>query len=175
MGLSDLPSVTVTIWAIYFLVLGVKRDSKFFYLAFPFFMIAFLTRYNNALLIFPIIIYLVINRDQISYKNVIGGILASILTVVPVLIFFYEQFGNIIYPFINFASTSSIATVTVKNSYYNPNVLFFLQNIPSFVGIIGVTLLILSFIALMVWIFTNLTLKENQNKHPVYKFFTEGY
>ncbi|MFZ0442661.1 MAG: glycosyltransferase family 39 protein, partial [Methanobacterium sp.] len=116
-GLSDLGSVSISIWAIYFLVLSIKRDSRFFYLAFPFAMLAFLTRYNSALLIFPILGYLLMNRDKVNLKNIIIGIIAAILSIIPVLIFFYERFGNIIYPFINFASTSTIVTVANKNPY----------------------------------------------------------
>ena len=70
-------------------------------------MFAFLTRYNSALLIFPIFLYILINKDKINFKNILIGITASILIILPVLIFFYEKFGNIIYPFINFVSTST--------------------------------------------------------------------
>ena len=47
-GFSDLASVSFSIWAFYFLILAIKKDSKFFYLAFPFVMFAFLTRYNSC-------------------------------------------------------------------------------------------------------------------------------
>ena len=73
-GFSDLASVSFSIWALYFTVLAVKKDSRFFYLVFPFFMFAFLTRYNSALLIFPIFLYILINKDKINFKNIIIGI-----------------------------------------------------------------------------------------------------
>ena len=69
-GFSDLASVSFTIWTFYFLILAVKRDSKFFILAFPFAMFAFLTRYNSALIIFPIFLYILINKDKIKFKNI---------------------------------------------------------------------------------------------------------
>ena len=68
-GFSDLASVSFSIWAFYFLILAVKKDSKFFYLAFPFSMLAFLTRYNSALLIFPIFLYILMNKDKINFKE----------------------------------------------------------------------------------------------------------
>ena len=77
-GFSDLGSISFSIWAIYLFILAVKNDSNFFYLAFPFAMFAFLTRYNYALLIIPIIIYLLINNDKINFKNIFGGIFAAI-------------------------------------------------------------------------------------------------
>ncbi len=58
LGLSDLASVSFSIWAIYFTVLAVKKDSRFFFLVFPFAMFAFLTRYNLGLLIFPILLFI---------------------------------------------------------------------------------------------------------------------
>ena len=57
--------------------LAVKKDSRFFYLAFPFAMFAFLTRYNNALLIFPILLYILINKDKVNIKNMFIGILSQ--------------------------------------------------------------------------------------------------
>ena len=165
LGLSDLASVSISIWALYFLVLSIKRDSRFFYLAFPFAMLAFLTRYNIALLIFPISVYLIMNRDKIDFKNIIIGITASILTIVPVFIFFYERFGNIIYPFINFASTSTIVTVANKNPYYDPNIFFFLEKLPSLIGLQGIV--IITFIALGIIFYSifKLIQQMQMNKH----------
>lgn len=145
LGLSDLPSVSLTIWTFYFLILSVKKDCRFFYMAFPLAMLSFLTRYNNALLIFPIFLFIIINRDKIKYKHVIGGIATSVAILLPVLIFFKDLYGNFIYPFINFTATSTITTPT-ENFYYNPNVFYFIQNFPSFVGNQGI--IILSIIAL---------------------------
>jgi 4-amino-4-deoxy-L-arabinose transferase-like glycosyltransferase len=147
-GLSDLPSVSITIWAIYFLLLAVNRNSRFFYLALPLIMFAFLTRYNNALLIFPLILYLLVNRDNLSYKNIFGGCLAAFLVIVPVLIYFNEQFGNIFYPFLNFASSSSMISGAVRNSFYDPNIFFFLEKMPFLIGIPLFIILLFTILAL---------------------------
>ena len=69
-GFSDLASVSLTIWTFYFTILAVKNDSRFFYLSFPFAMLAFLARYNSALLIFPIFLYIFINWDDIRVNTV---------------------------------------------------------------------------------------------------------
>jgi len=151
LGLSDLASVSFSIWTIYFLVLSVKKDTRFFYLVFPFFMLAFLTRYNSALLIFPIFLYILINKDKVDFKNIIIGIFLSILIILPVFLFFYENFGNAIYPFISFASSSTIIFSTT--SYYNPNIFFFLQDFPLFVGIQGVLFLLIIALAVVYFLF----------------------
>ncbi|MEN6292394.1 MAG: glycosyltransferase family 39 protein, partial [Methanobacterium sp.] len=86
-GFADIASVSLTIWAFYFLILAVKRDSKLFYLTFSFAMLAFLTRYNNALIIFPIFLYILINRHEIkNIKHLFAGILSSLLFIIPVFI-----------------------------------------------------------------------------------------
>ena len=151
-GFSDLASVSFTIWALYFMVLGVKKDSRFFYLSFPFAMFAFLTRYNNALLIFPILLYILINKDKVNFKNIIMGVTASILIIIPVLLFFHENFGNIIYPFINFESTSTGLSASAESAAYNSNIFFFLQNFPTFVGPQGIMILLIVVLGIILYL-----------------------
>ncbi len=164
LGLSDLPSVAVTIWAIYFLILAVKRNSKYFYLTIPLIMLAFLTRYNNALLIFPLILFLLINRNNVNYKNLFGGILVAFLVIVPVLIFFFEQFGSVMYPFLNFVSTSSIVSGAVRNSFYDPNIYFFLEKLPFLIGIPVFVITVCSILALFILTFYKINQLKSHNK-----------
>jgi 4-amino-4-deoxy-L-arabinose transferase-like glycosyltransferase len=152
-GFSDLASVSITIWAFYFTVLAVKKDSRFFLLSLPIFMLAFLTRYNNALLIFPIFLYILINKDKINFKQFFSGIGVSFLIIVPVLLFFYQKFGNIIYPFINFGftSTSTALTSSAESFAYNPNVLYFIQNAPVLIGPQGIFILFIILFGVLVF------------------------
>lgn len=165
-GFSDLASVSITIWAIYFTVLAIKKDSKYFYISFPLLMLAFLTRYNNALLIFPIFLYLLINKDKINFKQFFMGIGASILIIVPVLTFFYQKYGSIIYPFINFSSSSAAVTGSAETFAYNPNIFFFVQNFPSSVGLQGIFIILIILFAgaaLCLYKFTKKDLKVHKN------------
>ncbi|WP_158304883.1 glycosyltransferase family 39 protein [Methanobacterium lacus] len=142
-GFSDLASVSFTIWGFYFVVLAVNNNSKYFYLSFSLFMVAFLTRYNNALLIFPILLYLVINRDKLNFKRLFTGLGVSFLIIIPVLIFFFQKYGNMIYPFINFGSSSVISSTSAESFAYNSNVFFFIQNFPSLIGPQGIFIMII--------------------------------
>jgi hypothetical protein len=171
LGLSDLASVSFSIWAIYFLVLAVKNDSKFFYLAFPLAMLAFLTRYNSALLIFPIFLYIMINRVKINYNKFFIGIVASILTIIPVFILFYETFGNILSPFISFGSTSTIVSVTTNNPYYNPNVFFFLEKFPALIGTQGIVIILILVFSIILLLFYRLIVKT-YDKESIFHDFT---
>lgn len=165
-GFSDLASVSFSIWAMYLFILAVKNDSKFFYLAFPFTMFAFLTRYNYALLIFPIIFYLFINKNKISFKNIFGGIFAAILIIVPVLVLFYQKFGNFLYPFLNFGATSAAVSVSTESVSYNPNIFYFIQNFPTYVGVTGLLIMLILLMGSIVYLIQKFL--RNRNKINIF-------
>jgi 4-amino-4-deoxy-L-arabinose transferase-like glycosyltransferase len=167
LGLSDLASVSFSIWAFYLTVLAVRNDSKYFYLAFPFIMLAFLTRYNSALIIFPILFYILFNKDKINIKNMSLGIGLSIITILPVLLFFYEKFGSIFSPFISFGSASTVATVSAQNPFYNPNIFFFLQYFPSFVGIQGSVILLIVIMGVLLYLFFKIVTELKNKKYKL--------
>lgn len=150
-GFADLASVSITIWTFYFLILAVKDDSKYFYLTFLLAMLAFLTRYNNALLIFPIFLYILINRHKIkNIKHLVTGILASFLVMIPVFIFFFEKFGSIFYPFLSIFGTTSTSH-SAGNAAYDSNLFFFIDKFPSFIGLEGVIALFIILIGILIY------------------------
>ena len=165
-GFSDIASVSFTIWTFYFLILAVRKDSKFFYLALPFAMLAFLTRYNNALLIFPISFYILINKDKIkNIKNMFAGAFVSLLFLIPVFIFFYEKFGNIIYPFMSFFNTSTApAAISFE---YNTNLFFYIEKIYLFMGFEGILTVLI--IAVGLFIYGILNFKKPKTEKNIIK------
>jgi hypothetical protein len=162
-GFSDLSSISFSIWAIFFTIMAVKKDSRLFCLGFPFFMFAFLARYNNVLLILPIIFYILINRDKIKFKNFFIGVVASLIVIIPALIFFNEKFGNIIYPFINFGVGSTSISTATESLAYNPNIFYYLQLFPAIIGIQGFIFIIV--IALGVLVYVVHEFVNSNNKH----------
>ncbi|MCE7697944.1 MAG: glycosyltransferase family 39 protein, partial [Methanobacterium paludis] len=151
-GFSDLASVSFTIWTLYFLVSAVKKNSKFFYLVFPFAMFAFLARYNSALIIFPIALYILMNKNKTNFKNIFIGIFCAILAIIPVFIFFYEKFGNIIYPFMSFfGATSSSVPLSPENASYNSNLLYFVDKFPAFIGFDGVLIILIIVVGILIY------------------------
>lgn len=164
-GFSDIASVSFTIWAFYFLVLAVKKDSKFFYLSLPFAMLAFLTRYNNALIIFPILFYVLINKDKIKdIKDIFIGACVSLLFLIPVFIFFYEKFGSMLYPFMSFFGTSSSSSA--GSFEYNANLLFYIEKFYLFIGFEGVLIALL--IVLGFFICCVLRFKNPKNEKNIF-------
>lgn len=141
-GYPDLPSVAISIWALYFTVLAVKRDSKFFLLAFPIAMLAFLTKYNMALIIFPMFFFILVNWQKIKKQNLIIGILISLVIITPILIYYNFKYGNPLFPFLDFYSTST----GLRSEFhfdYNTDLLFYVKLFPIMLGN-GVYLIILT-------------------------------
>lgn len=134
LGFSDFTCGAFVIWAFYFLVLAVKKNSKFFILFFLFWTMAFLTRFNAALIIFPVVLYIFMNKQEIKSHKYIGwGILASFLLIIPVLWFYQIKFGNILFPFMDtFGATSR--TFSPEYHPYNVDPLFYIKGFFSYTG-----------------------------------------
>lgn len=141
-GYPDLPSVSISIWALYLTTLAVKKDSKYFLAAFPLVMISFLTKFNQVLIIFPIIFYLFINWQHIKNReNLFIGIILSSLVLIPFLIFFSWKYGNSLWLFMDFYGTSE----GIKNSQTNTDLLFYIKYIPFVIGNAGLIILLVIF------------------------------
>ena len=157
-GLTDVPSLSFSIWAIYFTVLAVKRNSKFFYLAFPFLMVAFLTRYAIAFAIFPMLLYIIINKRLLKdFKDILIGIFLSFLIFIPVLLFFYSTFGNPLYPFFSFyGATATSSPISPENFSYNSDLFYFLFRMPIYIGIESTAVFTVMLLGIMVLGISNL-------------------
>lgn len=155
-GYNDVSGVAVVIWAIYLTYLAMNKDSKYFLLSFPMAMLAFLTRFNNALIIFPIFLYILINRDKIkSSKNIFIGMLLSSLILIPLFLFFNAKFGNPLYPFLSFFQSSGGAGYTASTEHfaYNPDLLYFVKNMPVYIGAQSAVIIIFTAISFAVHLF----------------------
>jgi Dolichyl-phosphate-mannose-protein mannosyltransferase len=157
---TDVSSVGISILAILLMVLAVKKDSRFFYLSFPVTMLAFLTRFTMGLLIFPIFLLILINWAQIKgKKNILIGILLSLIVLTPVLLF-YGQFGSPIYPFLSFFGSSSGATAAGGMHFeYNPNFFYYTKLMPYLIGPEGVGVIFVILLGLFVYLFRSLKIK----------------
>jgi 4-amino-4-deoxy-L-arabinose transferase-like glycosyltransferase len=150
-GLSDIPSVSLSIWAFYFTVLAVKKNSKFFYLSFLFAMLAFLTRYTAGLIIFPIFLYLLLDRKLIkNLKDMFTGILISFLALIPALILFYNKFGNPLSSFQGFFSSTENPS-GAENYYYQPDLLFYLKKSFFYIGPGGIAIFLIILLGVIVY------------------------
>lgn len=170
-GLTDIATVCISIWALFFTVIAVKKDSKWFYLSFPLAMIAFLTRFTSVLIIFPIFLFILINLGELKHrKNIIIGILISFLFLIPVFWLLYVNFGNPLYTFLNFFSSSSgsVSEATEILYYYNPDFFYFLKIMPSLMGPQAMGVVLVIFLGILIYPFKRFINKrnflENQNE-----------
>ncbi|WP_162295442.1 glycosyltransferase family 39 protein [Methanobacterium subterraneum] len=168
-GLTDISSVSITIWAFFFTVLAVKNNSKWFYLSFPLAMISFVTRFASALIIFPVLFYILINLRCIKRKkDILIGMLFSFVILLPVFWFFYVSFGDPFYTFSSFFGTSSrsISELTGMLFFYNPDLLYFVKNMPSFIGPQAIGVVLVIFLGFLVYILKSIF---NKNKKSMEK------
>ncbi|MCE5215083.1 MAG: glycosyltransferase family 39 protein [Methanobacterium sp.] len=135
-GGIDIPGVSLSIWTIYLLVIGVNKDSKYLYLVFPLLMVAFLARYTSVILIIPIFLYLIINDNFVkNFKKIIVGVLASLALFIPFIMYFYTKLGNL-NPLINLVTSTIMgAGGAVNDLGYNPDKLYFLFNLLNYISI----------------------------------------
>lgn len=170
-GLTDTATVCISIWALLFTVLAVKRDSRWFYLSFPILMLAFLTRFTSALIIFPMFFFILINLEEIKHrKDILIGIVISFLFLIPVFWLFYVNFGNPLYTFLNFFSSSSgsVSQTTEMLFSYNPDFFYFAKAMPSLMGPQAMGVVLVIFLGLLICPFQRFMNKrkslENQNE-----------
>jgi 4-amino-4-deoxy-L-arabinose transferase-like glycosyltransferase len=148
-GYNDVPSISLGIWVLYLTYLGVNRNSRFFYIVFPLAMLAFLTKYNMALLIFPIFFYILISWNQIKRpKDIMGGMFLGGMVLVPVLLFFSMKFGNPILPFMSFFGTSGGQSTSIHFAY-NPDSLYFVKRLPLYMGKNAILIIFSIFLSLL--------------------------
>jgi len=137
-GGIDVPGIALSIWVIYFLVMGVKKNSNYLYLVFPMFIAALLVRYTDLILIFPILLYLLINNnDNIfgNFKKVGAGFLASLLLIIPFLLYFYMKLGNLS-ALTNLLTSSIFGSGSAANDLaYNPDRLYYLSHILNYISV----------------------------------------
>ncbi|MGF7119017.1 glycosyltransferase family 39 protein [Methanobacterium oryzae] len=135
-GGIDIPGVSFSIWAIYFTVLGIKKNSKYLFFVLPLIMLASLTRYTAGLILIPILLYSLINIKQIKeIKTVILGISLELILSVSAFLYFYLNLG-IMKSF--YGLLSNVITFTSKgigDVAYNPNMFYYLQYLLNYISI----------------------------------------
>ena len=137
-GTLDIPSIALSIWALYCFILAMEKNQKYFYLAFPLAVLSFLAKFPGALIFAIFATYFLSKRDIFTnikkyFRHGIGGIAAGALFVIPV--FYYYQANNIPFGFLNQAGEISARTTTSAAAIakHTTNQLFYyIEYIPRF-------------------------------------------
>ena len=144
-GSIDIPSVALTIWAMFFLILGVNKNPKFLTLALITFTISFFVRPTVILFLPVAVFYYFSKRDLLShlkdknfdykkeeYKYILLGIIIS------AIIFIFISIKVTMGDNLSFIHQSGTAIAGLQQGFndnaYNPNVFFYLENFPNFLS-----------------------------------------
>nr|WP_243687767.1 hypothetical protein [Methanobacterium formicicum] len=99
-------------------------------------MIAFLTRFTAGFIVFPIILYILMGGNYLRHlKQMLKGLMCSVLIIIPYLLFMYQKTGD---PFITITSLLSIQSESVSGlAAYSADPLYYLKTMDLFVSIQG--------------------------------------
>lgn len=154
-GTLDVPAVALSIWTIIFTILAVDKDSKYYMLSIPFFVLAVFTRYTALFLLPLILLYylskhdfftnldlLIMNRQEFSIKlksyiksEEFRNILKSCAIAFVLLIIFSATilaYGSNL-SFLTQSSTfASGSKGEVIDNAYTTDTFFYLHDFPNF-------------------------------------------
>ena len=158
-GTLDIAFVAVMVWALYFFIQAMEKNQKYFYIAFPLAVLCFFTKYVGAISVGVMVLYFMSRTNIASnikkyYKNLLGGVLAGILTSVP--FFAYFMINEIPLGFINQAasvSSQSSRVITYAGRVVHNDLFFYINsityNISSGQAFIGNLILIVAIIGVI--------------------------
>jgi 4-amino-4-deoxy-L-arabinose transferase-like glycosyltransferase len=135
-GGIDVPAVSLSIWAVYFLVKGTAGKPRFLYLVAPTLVLAVLTRYTAGLMVVPLLLYyLVKDQHRQNLKGLMVGLLVTLVLASPLLWYFYTQVGSLDVICNLLVSTATTSPAAADDVAYNPNLWFYLENLPSYISL----------------------------------------
>jgi len=157
-GTLDIPSIALSIWGLYFLILAIEKNQRYFYLALPLGILSFFAKYTGALIFAIMLVYFISKHDIIEnirkyIKHAVGGVISSLILIIPFLVYYYIE--KIPFGFITQAGEISSTTTTsaeaiakhtgnqlfyyflhIPEFVYSPQIIFGL--IISIIGLIGI-------------------------------------
>lgn len=162
-GTIDIPSISITILSIYFFVLGIEKNQKYLYLAFPLAVLGFFAKYTAGLAI-PLMVLYILSKPNIIlnikkyWKNGVLGIFLGFITTIPFLAYFL--INNIPFGFLNQAQNiASHTTGSTTNSILKVgnDLFFYFTNMPRFIysinEILAYVVIIITLIGIIIGIY----------------------
>lgn len=172
-GMSDLPSVSISIWAFLLLMHAIEKDSTYYWIAFPVLTAAFLTRFAAILMLSPIFI-LFINKANIlrDIKKIIQGFVVSVIALIPYFVYNYKIFGDIFYPIKAALGGATTLVSEIGGTPTKGTKIWYLKNLPTLITapkfqIIAVLLILISAIGLLMYLIKNFS-RHKSNKITVF-------
>ena len=136
-GSLDIPAVTFTIWLVYFSILAIKKNPKYYILVFPLFVLGFFTRYTVGLILPPLILYYFLEKsfkiklEEVKYM-LIGLVLAAALFALIASTIMSMGGGELVFDNMISGGISGNIGSTHDNAY-NPDLGYYLFNMGNFI------------------------------------------
>ncbi|OWT33190.1 hypothetical protein BGI41_03665 [Methanobrevibacter sp. 87.7] len=145
-GMLDIPGLGMSILAIYLMALGLYRNPKYYYIAFPVLILGFFTRYTVILTLPAMLMLILFTGNPLNYINrhlgkLIKGILSGLITLIAILgiykinnipFFFISQSSSISATSNPGAHTQAVATSTATAT--TNNLWYYINNLPLYIG-----------------------------------------
>lgn len=120
-GMIDIPGVSMSIWFLYFVVLSFDKNPKYLYLAFPFLVLSFFTRFTTIFMLPIAVMYWFFTYKPFIFlvKNIKDILVGFIIGIITLILFLgYYILNDIpmtfLYQTTTFASSSSSTTASVS-------------------------------------------------------------
>ncbi len=135
-GGIDVPAVSLSIWAVYFLVRGSTGRPRLLYLVAPTLVLAILTRYTAGLLVVPLLLYYLLRDQHLKNLKALSlGLLVTLILASPLVWYFYTRMGSWDVIWNLLVSTATTSPAAMDDVAYNPNPWFYLKNLPSYISL----------------------------------------
>lgn len=155
-GLIDIPALSVSIWALYYVILAIDKNPKYYLIVFPLLVIGFFVKYTAVLTIPVVCLYYMINKDVLSlvdnliydrdifrkklkkyfssdeFKYIFIAIVLSLILAIIICKVLILDFGGSLSFFQQSASTLNVHNFHSKSSIYNPDKSFYIDNFSNF-------------------------------------------
>lgn len=93
-GATDVMAISLSIWLIYVTILGCEKNEKFLWFVFPLFTLTFLTRYTAAVMLFPVIFYILLRTNLLRKMKALGISVLATLPILAVDMYYYWRITN---------------------------------------------------------------------------------
>lgn len=135
-GMLDIPGLCLSIWSVYFMILAFRKNTKYFYIAFPLVILGFFTRFTVFLMIPVLLIQFFLVEKPIEYiktniKDIIIGMgLGAVVLAIFIGIYQYLNIGMF---FLSQGEDISGSTHAVIDMTYN-NLFYYINNFMIYLG-----------------------------------------
>jgi len=100
-GYSDLASVALTVWGLYFAVKATEDDPRWYMAVFPMLVVASLTRVTALLGVFAVLLWIALRgRPFAQARYIAWGVAAAFVVYVPAAVYYADRFGDVLFPYL---------------------------------------------------------------------------